>query len=98
MSELWKEICFILHDISPSSSEDLYEQKIIQSLEKLGWSRFHKKIILKQSSQLGSGGTIITDVIVKSLDTNESFAIEVKKPSADIENQSHKRQLFSYML
>ena len=97
MNELWQEICFILQDISQSSNEELYEQKIIQSLEKLGWSGFHKEIILKQSSQLGSVGTIIPDIIVKSLDTNESFVIEVKKPSADIENLSHKRQLFSYM-
>ncbi len=97
VSELWKEICFILQDISPSINEELYEQKIIQSLEKLGWSRFHKEIILKQSTQLGSAGTIIPDIIVKSLDKNEFFVIEVKKPSADIENQSHKKQLFSYM-
>ncbi len=97
MSELWEEVCFILQDISPSSNEELYEQKIIQFLEKLGWSRFHKEIILKQSTQLGSVGTIIPDIIVKSLDKNESFVIEVKRPSADIENQSHKKQLFSYM-
>jgi hypothetical protein len=66
-------------------------------LEKLGWSRFRKEIILKQSTQLGSAGTIIPDIIVKLLDKNQSFVIEVKKPSADIENQSHKNQLFSYM-
>lgn len=94
---MWQEISFILQDISPSSSEELYEQKIIQSLEKLGWSRFRKEIILKQSTQLGSAGTIIPDIIVKSLESNESFVIEVKKPSADIENKSHKNQLFSYM-
>ena len=97
MSELWKEVCFILQDIPSSSNEDVYEQKIIQSLEKLGWSCFHKEIILKQSTQLGSAGTIIPDIIVKLLDKNESFVIEVKKPSADIENQKHKKQLFSYM-
>lgn len=97
MNEIWKEICFILQDISPSSNEELYEQKIIQSLEKLGWNRFRKEIILKQSSQLGSAGTIIPDIIVKSLENDESFVIEVKRPSVDIENQSHKNQLFSYM-
>jgi hypothetical protein len=36
MSGLWQEVCFILHDISQTSSEELYEQKVIQSLEKLG--------------------------------------------------------------
>lgn len=97
MSELWQEICFILHDISSSSSEELYEQKIIQSLEKLGWSRFRKEIILKPSFQLGSSGAIKPDILVKLIDRNESFVIEIKKPSADIDNNSHKNQLFSYM-
>jgi hypothetical protein len=98
VDELWQEICFILHgSISTSITEEMYEQKIIQSLEKLGWSQFRKEIILKQNYQLGSVGRIIPDIIVKLLDNNESFVIEVKKPSADIENSSHKNQLFSYM-
>jgi len=59
VNELWQEICFLLHDrISPSISEEMYEQKTIQSIEKLGWSQFHKEIILKQSYQLGSVGRI----------------------------------------
>jgi hypothetical protein len=97
VNELWQEICFTLQDIPPHSSESYYEQKIIQSLEKLGWSRFKNEIVLKQNIQLGSSGKIIPDIIVKSLVNNESFVIEVKKPSADIENKSHKNQLFSYM-
>ena len=98
MKELWEEICFILHgDISPSISEEMYEQKIIQSLEKMGWSRFRKEIILKRSIQLGSAGRIVPDIILKSLHNNQSFVIEVKKPSADIANFSHKNQLISYM-
>lgn len=97
MNDLWKEICFTLHDISASSSEELYEQKIIQSLEKLGWSRFREEIILKPNFQLGSSGSIKPDILVKLLEGNESFVIEVKKPSADIDNNSHKNQLFSYM-
>ncbi len=98
MNELWQEICFLLQEnISPSISEEMFEQKIIQSLEKLGWSQFRKEIILKQSIQLGSAGRIIPDIIVKSLKTAESFVIEVKKPSADIEKDSHQKQLFSYM-
>jgi hypothetical protein len=98
VNELWQEICFLLQgNISHSISEEMYEQKIIQSLEKLGWSQFRKEIILKQSIQIGSVGRIIPDIIVKSLNNNESFVIEVKKPSVDIENNSHQKQLFSYM-
>jgi hypothetical protein len=35
--------------------------------------------------------------IILSLHNNQSFVIEVKKPSADIDNFSHKNQLISYM-
>ncbi len=97
MNELWKEICFTLNDIPNSCNEDVYEQKIIQVLALLGWSSVKEEIILRKSYQLGSSGTIIPDIIVKSLDKNESFVIEVKKPSLDVENESHKNQLFSYM-
>jgi len=97
MNELWKEICFILKDIPSSCNEELYEQKIIQILEKLGWSRFKKEIILRKSYQLGSSRTIIPDIIIKSLDNDESFVIEIKRPSVNIENESYKMQLFSYM-
>jgi L-rhamnose mutarotase len=97
MNELWQEICFTLKDIPTHSDESRYEQKIIQSLEKLGWSKFKKEIVLKKNIQIGSSGRIIPDIIVKSLENNKSFVIEVKKPSANVENKSHKRQLFSYM-
>jgi hypothetical protein len=97
MNELWQEICFTLQDIPQHSNESYYEQKIIQSLEKLGWSRFKNEIVLKKNIQIGSSGRIIPDIIVKSLENNKSFVIEVKKPSVDVENKSHKRQLFSYM-
>ncbi len=97
MNELWQEICFTLKSIPSSSNEELYEQKIIESLGKLGWSAFKKEIALKVSKQLGSTGKIIPDIVVKSLDTAESFVIEVKRPSIDIDSNSHKSQLFSYM-
>jgi len=97
MNELWQEICFTLKDIPSSCSEELYEQKIIQIIEKLGWSRYKKEIIIRKSYQLGSTGTIIPDIIVKSLDKDESLVIEIKRPSVNIENESHKMQLFSYM-
>ena len=74
MNELWEEICFILRDIPASSNEDVYEQKIIQSLEKIDWSRFQKEIILKQNIQLGSAGEIIPDIVVK-LSGKNAFVI-----------------------
>ncbi len=98
ISDLWQEICFLLHtNISDSISEELYEQKIVSSLEKMGWSEFKREIILKQIIQVGSSSTIVSDIIVKSLTNGLSFVIEVKKPSVNIETESNKRQLFSYM-
>lgn len=96
--ELWHEICFILHaNKFGSISEEMYEQKIILSLEKMGWSQFRREIILKQNIQLGSVGTIIPDLIIKSLVENISFVIEVKKPDVNVDGNSFQKQLFSYM-
>ena len=101
MNDLWQEICFMLQYRTSLNNEELYEQiyeqKIIQVLEKLGWSLFRKEIMLQKPFQWGSVGTLRPDIIVKSLDNGESFVIEVKKPSVDIQNESHKNQLFSYM-
>ncbi len=79
--ELWEEICFDLHSSTSTMNEELYEQKIIMSLGKMGWKQFKGEIVLKQSIPVGSTNSIIPDIIVKAKDTNLSFVIEVKKPS-----------------
>lgn len=63
----------------------------------MGWSRYQNEIKLKQSYQLGSANRIIPDIIVSSIEKDESFVVEVKKPSEDIDSESYKNQLFSYM-
>ena len=98
LTERWHEVCYFLHQsISPSISEELFEQKVFQVLEKMGWSSFRKEIQPKQSIQVGSNNWIIPDITVKSQEKNFQFVVEVKKPSANIEDSSHKNQLFSYM-
>lgn len=98
LSERWHEVCYFLHQsISPSISEELFEQKVFQVLEKMGWSSFRKEIQPKQSIQVGSNRWIVPDIRVKSHEKSFQFVIEVKKPSANIEDSSHKDQLFSYM-
>jgi len=97
MIKLWEEICYHLKDVPPACKEELYEQKIIQSLEKLGWSRYVQEIVLKQKIRIGSHNRIIPDIIVTRLNNKEKFVIEVKRPSIDIKNQSHQDQLLSYM-
>lgn len=94
--ELWEEICFDLHNSSNSMSEELYEQKIIMSLGKMGWKQFKGEIVLKQNIPVGSVQSIIPDIIVKSQDKNISFVIEVKKPSISL-TENNRNQLFSYM-
>jgi hypothetical protein len=98
IKRLWEEICFILHkNISKSISEEMYEQKIVMCLEKMGWSQFKREIILKQVIPVGSAQSIVSDIIVKSHENNISFVIEVKKPSISVDGDNFKNQLFSYM-
>ncbi len=94
--ELWEEICFYLNTSNNSMSEELYEQKIIMSLEKMGWKQFKGEIILKKSIPVGCAKSIIPDIIVKSEGNNTSFVIEVKKPSISL-TENNRNQLFSYM-
>lgn len=98
LTERWHEVCYFLHkSISPNISEELFEQKVFQVLEKMGWSSFRKEIQPKQSIQVGSNNWIIPDIIVKSVEKKFQFVVEVKKPSANLEDSSHKNQLISYM-
>ena len=95
--EKWNELCFILSkSISPNLSETVFEQKVIQVFEKLGWSYFKGEISVQESIQIGSSSKITPDIIIKSNETN-LFVIDVKKPSVDLKNPSHQKQLLSYM-
>ena len=41
----WNELCFILSEsINSNISEQLYEPKVIQAFEKLGWSQYKVRI------------------------------------------------------
>lgn len=95
--EKWNELCFILSESIPSNaSEQVFELKVIQAFEKLGWSHFKKEISVRENIQLGAANRITPDIIIKSNDTN-LFVIEVKNPSADLKNPSYQNQLSSYM-
>lgn len=95
--EKWNELCFILSESIPSNaSEQVFELKVIQAFEKLGWSHFKGEISVRENIQLGASNRIMPDIIIKSDDTN-LFVIEVKNPSADLKNPSYQNQLSSYM-
>jgi hypothetical protein len=95
--EKWNELCFILSESIPANaSEQVFELKVIQAFEKLGWSHFKKEISVRENIQLGASNRITPDIIIKSNDTN-LFVIEVKNPSADLKNPTYQNQLSSYM-
>ncbi len=95
--EKWNELCFILSESIPSNaSEQVFELKVIQAFEKLGWSHFKREISVRENIQLGASNRIMPDIIIKSDEAN-LFVIEVKNPSADLKNPSYQNQLSSYM-
>lgn len=95
--EKWNELCFILSESIPSNaSEQVFELKVIQAFEKLGWSHFKQEISVRENIQLGAAHRITPDIIIKSNDTN-LFVVEVKNPSADLKNPRYQNQLSSYM-
>ena len=96
--EKWNELCYILSENLPSNmSEQLFELKVIQAFEKLGWSEYNNEIVVRESIQLGASNRISPDLIIKSEELGKLFIIEVKKPSVEIDNSTFKGQLSSYM-
>lgn len=96
--EKWNEICYILSENLPTNmSEQLFELKVVQAFEKLGWSEFNNEIVVRESIQLGASNRISPDLVLKSKDKGNLFIVEVKKPSLEVNNSSFKGQLSSYM-
>ncbi|PJC06159.1 MAG: hypothetical protein CO068_12655, partial [Flavobacteriaceae bacterium CG_4_9_14_0_8_um_filter_34_30] len=96
--EKWNELCYILSENLPSNtSEQLFELKVVQAFEKLGWSQFNNEIVVRKSIQLGASNRIVPDLILKSKDKGNLFVVEVKKPSLEINNSTYKGQLSSFM-
>jgi hypothetical protein len=96
--EKWNELCYILSEKLPlNMSEQLFELKVIQAFEKLGWSEFNNEIVVRESIQLGASNRISPDLIIKSEELGKLFIVEVKKPSVEIDNSTFKGQLSSYM-
>ena len=96
--EKWNEICYILSENLPTNtSEQLFESKVVQAFEKLGWSEFKSEIVVRQSIQLGASNRISPDLVLKSKDKGNLFIVEVKKPTLEIDSSTFKGQLSSYM-
>ncbi|MBA6154843.1 type I restriction enzyme HsdR N-terminal domain-containing protein [Gelidibacter maritimus] len=96
--EKWNELCYILSENLPTNtSEQLFEFKVVQAFEKLGWSEYNKEIIVRESVQVGASNRISPDLVLRSKELGNLFIVEVKKPSFEIDNLTFKRQLSSYM-
>lgn len=96
--EKWNEICYILSESLPANtSEQLFEIKVVQAFEKLGWSEYNNEIIVRESVQVGASNRISPDLVFKSKELGNVFIVEVKKPSFEINNLSFQGQLSSYM-
>lgn len=96
--EKWNELCFMLSESIPSNmSEQIFELKVIQAFEKLGWSHFKNEIVVRESIHLGAKNRITPDLVLKSREKGNLFTVEVKKPSLEISNSDFEFQLSSYM-
>ncbi|MCF6295704.1 MAG: type I restriction enzyme HsdR N-terminal domain-containing protein [Flavobacteriaceae bacterium] len=96
--EKWNELCYILSENLPSNiTEKLFEFKVIQAFEKLGWSEFKNEIIVQESIQLGSQRDRMSlDLVFQLPEKGKQFAIEVKRPNISFKS-TFNRQLKSYI-
>lgn len=96
--EKWNELCYILSDSLPANAnEQLFELKVIQAFEKLGWSQYRNEIIVRESIQVGASNRVSPDLVFKSSEMLNLFIVEVKNPQVYIEMPTYRGQLSSYM-
>jgi hypothetical protein len=94
----WAEFCFHLSDnISPKINENVFEQKVLSTLEKLGWNQFRGEIKVKPSLQIGRQNFIIPDIVLYVSDNKAAIVLEIKRPAEDLSRPPTFRQLRSYM-
>jgi hypothetical protein len=94
----WEEICFILSEkITRDITEKDFENQVIRSIEKLGWSEFKKEIKRQPVLQLGRKSTIRPDIVIYGPDRKAIIVIEVKRPAEDLAKDGSAGQLKSYM-
>jgi len=94
----WNELCFVLNkSLASNISEQLFELKVIQAMEKLGWSQYKGELSIRESIQIGSVNRIHPDITIKSSDGQNQFVVEIKRPSEDLTAERFRNQLHSYM-
>lgn len=93
---LWAEWCYYLRSNTSIDKEDIFTQKLVTLLEKMGWSQFSKELERERTIKVGSNQTIRTDIVLNQLERCKSIVIELKQPGLGF-NKGFREQLFSYM-
>ena len=98
LREIWEELCFHLSDnINPNINENIFEQKVLFTLEKLKWSQRRGEIKVKPSLQIGRQNTITPDIVIHTTNNRAAIVLEIKRPAEDLSRAGSVGQLKSYM-
>lgn len=98
LSKEWKEICFRLSEnVKPNIKEDVFEQKVLMVLERLGWNQYKGEIKTRPSVQIGRQQYIEPDIVMYAPDKRAVVVVEVKRPAEDLAKDQYIGQLKSYM-
>ncbi|MCX5812774.1 MAG: type I restriction enzyme HsdR N-terminal domain-containing protein [Proteobacteria bacterium] len=85
-------------NVSPSINENIFEQKVLFTLEKLlGWSQFKGEIKVRPSLQIGRQNFITPDIVLYTPDNKAVIVLEIKRPVEDLGRPGTFGQLQSYM-
>ena len=93
---LWAEWCYYLAQKGSIDKEDIFSQKVVTLLEKMGWSQFEKELERERSIPVGSCQTIRSDILLHQKQNKKTVVIELKQPDITF-NDGFRDQLFSYM-
>jgi hypothetical protein len=99
LQEIWAELCFHLSDnVNPSINENIFEQKVLFTLEKLlGWSQYKGEIKVRPSLQIGRQNFITPDIVLYAPDNKAVIVLEIKRPADDLDRPGTFGQLQSYI-
>jgi hypothetical protein len=98
LRDTWEELCFQLYDsVNPTINENVFEQKVLHTLEKLGWSHRKGELKVRHSLQIGSQGRMTPDIVAYTPDNKAAVVLEIKRPAEDLDKSERLGQLRSYM-
>jgi hypothetical protein len=97
LKEKWEEICFILTEyIDQNIKESIYEQKVLMTLEKLGWSQYRKEVKLLSGSP-NDDDESKPNIIGYLPDERPGIVIKVVRPSENIDKVGAIKKLIECM-